>query len=644
MAAQFDKYKNPKSRKQKKRNPVPAEVGMDDFLDRLVQLRASEIQEISANPSTEIQKEFEEKIAHRLPTFRTLKTFVAFLRSNNRKYSEEALEEFINIHMEESEEETEHEPVKKKTKPAKVRENDDDDDDDDEEDNEEFDDEEEEDEDEDEEDEDAPPAVVYKKDVVPSEDRARLEDERREITKIEREMNLKKEHLYEANRAHRNGWPTVNPEGIEPQDEEFTEAQLEEAIDKLTAEFAAKREAIQRSKVLPDRYRENQLSNAGRQLTHAEETELNAIQRDRQRFEARLEKASRSVYTTGGLSNIKKFRINVYKNAEWMRDENGVKHIYITDVTGYTGAPDKYFARQTMIKHNGYDWYQANNAFFELMAMSSNMRQDGHTLYISTSAEVVSARVMYMYTNGKFVEQNNAVFDMMQRYLKIRHAPTNVQKNMRAEERFSSGNKHARALGRSCLTFPGGNEQEEIIALKINGEDRSIKEYLRRIINISVYLEENSVFKQRLAQMWFPGDLTKLSVYDKIDYEELAPYYEKLAEYKLELLVWEYFFMCGGKNVRINLVQPKRPHIAHENTDGLKINYPPREGGKVHKIFGILLHPDFSPEFVQKIRRIDAFEAPSEPRVYKKNLWEVVENALEYAETHRGNIDGWSLE
>ena len=638
-AQQFGKYKQPRKPKSKH---VPTEVGMDDFLDRLVKLRASDVQEICTNPSTEIQKEFEEKIAHRLPTFRTLKTFVTFLRDNKRKYSDEALEEFItlnDIRMEESEEELEPEPVKGKTKSkqAKVRENDDDDDD--EEDNEEFDDEEDEDDDEEDDDEDAPPAVVYKKDVVPSEDRSRLEDERREITKIEREMNVKKEHLYEANRARRNGWPTVNPEGIdEEMSEEFTEEQLTEAIDKLTAEFAAKRDAIHRSAVLPDRYRENQLANSDRQLTHAEETELNAIKRDRRRFESQLQKASHSVYTKGGLSNIKKFRINVYKNAEWMRDENGVKHIYITD------APDKYVARQTMIKHNGHDWYQANNAFFELMAMASNMRQDGHTLYISTSAEVVSARVMYMYTNGKFVEQNNAVFDMMQRYLKIRRAPTNVQKNMRAEERFSSDNKHARALGRSCLAFPGGNEQEEIIALKINGEDRSIKEYFRRIINISVYLEENSVFKQRLAQTWFPGDLTKLSVYDKIDYEELAPYYLELAEYKVELLVWEYFFMCGGKNVRINLVQPKRPHIAHENTDGLKINYPPREGGKVHNVFGILLHPDFSPEFVQKIRRIDAFEAPSEPRVYKKNLWEVVENALEYAETHRGNIDGWRLE
>lgn len=361
MAAQFDKYK-PKPRKQK-RKPVPTKVGMDDFLDYLVQLRASEFQEISANPSTEIQKEFEDKIAHRLPTFRTIKTFVAFLRSNNRKYSEEALEEFINIHMEESEEEPEDKPVKGKTKKKqeKVREHDDDnDEDEDEEDNEEFDDEEEDEDDDvdEEEDEDAPPAVVYKKDVVvPSTERARLEDERREITKIEREMNLKKEHLYEANRAHRNGWPTVNPEGIEPQDEEFTDAQLAEAIDKLTAEFAAKREAIQRSAVLPDRYRENQLSNAGRQLTHAEETKLNAIQRDRQRFETRLEKASRSVYTKG-LSNIKKFRINVYKNAEWMRDENGIKHIYITDI-----SDNKYFARKTMIKHNGHDWYQANNAF-----------------------------------------------------------------------------------------------------------------------------------------------------------------------------------------------------------------------------------------------------------------------------------------
>lgn len=636
-AQQFGKYK---PRKQKSKH-VPTEVGMDDFLDRLVKLRASDIQEICANPSTEIQKEFEDKIAHRLPTFRTLKTFVTFLRDNKRKYSDKALEEFIitlNDKESEDEPEPEPEPVKGKTKSKTAKKVREDDDDDDEEDNEEFDDEEDEDEDDEEEDEDVLPAVVYKKDVVPSEDRARLENERREITKIESEMNVKKEHLYEANRAHRNGWPTVNPEGIEPQDEEMTEEQLTEAIDKLTAEFAAKRDAIHRSAVLPDRYRENQLSSTARQLTHAEETELNAIKRDRRRFESQLQKASHSVYTKEGLSNIKKFRINVFKNAEWMRDENGVKHIYIT------GAPDKYFARQTMIKHNGRDWYQANNAFFELMAMSSNMRQDGNTLYISTSSDVVSARVMYMYTNGKFVEQNNAVFDMMQRYFMIRRAPVNVQKNMRVDEHFSSDNKHARALGRSCLAFPGGKEQEEIIALKINGEDRSIKEYFRRIINISVYLEENSVFKQRLDQKWFPGDLTKLSVYDKIDYEELAPYYLELSEYKLELLVWEYFFMCGGKIVRINLVQPKRPHIAHENTDGLKINYPTREGGKLYNVFGILLEHEFSPEFVQKIRRIDAFEMSSEPKVYRKNLWEVVENALDYSEKHRGNIDGWKLD
>ena len=665
---------------------------INDFLDYIITLNPESAGKIAQNPSGPTEKEYRH-IAINLNKLSLLKQFVSYLRKNNIQYSRDVLREFMKannideVDMEEYEDDSDTEdkgdkgtidehPRRNKPKQPRGEYADGSD----------LEDDSEEDMDssssEDEDDEPVAPPPPRPRQVPVSDDddtiaemlknriAAEVNKSKRTAWDIisrrirENNMTMSEEELEEelssalvALNSEYEAYLLTMPKSTSKQDAweivssrfrktrpELSDGKINGAIDKLKADYEAYVLTKPKSLILPDSYRENQLR-AKENPTREEQKELKDIIQDRERFEARLRQVQDQslIVNPKEYNRIQKFWINIYKNAEWMRqDNNSVESIYI-DNPNYSivkSHPD----RQEI--DGAGSWSLANNTFFELLANSNSMRQTGNTLHISSLKNggiLVDVRILYKYTDGTLVEQNENIFNIMQQYLKVLHAPPTVRKDMANDEKFLINNNAARKLGKINLAFPDGDLQETTIAEQISDENQSIKEYFTRIANITAYLKDNSVFNQRLLMGWFPGYLSNLSVYDKIDYEELAPYYADLVVYEVEKLKWDYYVLTGGKIVKHFEKEPKRPdNIPNENLDGSRITFPPNASGAVYQIIGIETS-DKTPEFIQKLARISAVvQLETSPRVYKKTLWNIVDDALEYARTNQGTIEGWT--
>jgi hypothetical protein len=129
-----------------------------------------------------------------------------------------------------------------------------------------------------------------------------------------------------------------------------------------------------------------------------------------------------------------------------------------------------------------------------------------------------------------------------------------------------------------------------------------------------------------------------LTAYDKIDYEELTEYYERLVAYELDAISWLYF-SSGGKFAKLAITEPVRPHIADENGSASSITFPPRVGGDIISIVGM----DMSgkpQQFVDKILKMNVSARGSQPRTYKKTLWDIVDEAMGFIAAN-GDLAGW---
>jgi len=469
----------------------------------------------------------------------------------------------------------------------------------------------------------------------------KLQEERIMLNKIEQQQEKELERLH------------MNRKDADISEEDFAKL-VKETIKK----FENQQSLIYKSKKLPNSYREDYLTQLKdvKKLKPKEENELSQLKKYRERFEARLQTLrDNTVGEARVYGRILKSKMKIYRDADWMRTGDVVvKRIYIN--------LSKYIDKQigvenNKIKYNGDTWFLANNNFYELMATSNAVCQRKDILYISNLGKIVKVKILYQANNGSFVVQNENIFELMQNHLQMLKSPPDVQKDMRSEMKFALNNADARKVAIFKLSFPGGADVERKIAEQSVGN--TISEYFRKIVNITAYLSNkellnpadqhhpdifgdvDSVFKQRLVMGWFSIDLTKLTVYDKIDYQELAGYYLNLIEFDLEGLKWEYFSMCGGKIVRLNRIDPIKPKLENENMNGNNINYPPNSGGKIYQVIGIDVS-DKSTEFSEKIKKMDAY-TNSGQRSYRKTLWDLVDDALDYAETHHGSIAKWKL-
>ena len=420
----------------------------------------------------------------------------------------------------------------------------------------------------------------------------------------------------------------------------MSEDDFQALINKTIERCNEARRKIMKTATIPESLLEENLRHIStrRRLTQKEKSELDALEKSRLTFERIAANAVEPPQAAKVYNNLEKSRMKVYRDAEWMRVGNkGVKNIYVNL---------QKHGLATTIKHGGNTWFLASNGFFYLLSVANTMRQHGNTLWISSTlngGKAVEVKMLYQYSDDTFLEHGENTFNLMEQFMKARKANPKVQEAMKTEEIFTLDNTDARKMGNVRLAFPGGDEQEVIIAKMSVG--KTIAEYFRNIANISVYLHTGihsqlsdiasaSVFKQRLDMKWFPiGDLNRLEVFDKIDYEELAEYYLGMIEYEVSLLRSEYFSM-SGKYVKFEAPQPRRPVIENENLNGSRINY----DGQLYNLVG-LDAGRMDERFRQKIAKIAAFSAPA--RVYTKTIWDIVDNALDYARKHYGSIEHW---
>lgn len=598
---------------------------MNTFLDRVITSDSDISKSIINNPKNEIEKEYR-FIATKLGTLRVVKAFVAYLHAEHLIYSRDVLGNFMrinNIENVEYESEDEDEQVPAKGRPRQPRERDGEDDGSpsgssgsdesmDEPSSSEA-----------EEDENLsphapPPPPPRREPKPPTDERILLENERILLNRQDKETQLRLEELHKLRRE--------NPAAL-------SDADVDRSIRKLIDAVGVSKGKIARSQNIPNMYREDQL-NANGNRTVVEEQELNDIVRDRERFERGINGAKPDTdqpYT----NRIRQYYRGVYRDAEWMR--KGAK--IVTDI-----YVDTEFVGTLRIGHatigQGHSWFLANNNFFSLMAMANTMKQTGNILHISSiiNGGVSAAVIMrYRYNTGDIVEQDEVAFGLMQKYIKMLGAPLNVRKDAAVEVPFLLSDEFARSLGRSNLSFPGGDLQEELIAMRSTAG--SIKDYFHNIINISAYLNSDSIFKRRLVAGCFSkNDLSELTVYDKIDYEELTEYYERLAAYELDAISWLYF-SSGGKFTKLSIAEPQRPHIADENGSALSITFPPRVGGDIISIVGMDLSGK-PQQFVDKILKMNVVARGSQPRTYKKTLWNIVDEAMRFISA-KGDLDGW---
>lgn len=598
---------------------------MNDFIDRVITSRSDVSQSIIDGPKNETEKEYR-LIAIKLGNLRIIKEFAKYLHANHIIYSRDVLNEFISsngidVVEYETEDEDEQVPAGRRPRQPRTRERD-------------MDDgspsgsEQSEDEPSSSEDEDenlspqvpAPPLPI-REPQPPTDERIMLENQRILFEKEDKKTQASLEVLHKLRRE--------NPSAL-------SDAEVDRSIRKLIDAAAASKDKIMRSRNIPNMYREDTLKAKGK-LTESEEQELNDIVRDRERFERGINGAKADTdqpYT----NRIRQYYRGVYRNAEWMRQ--GAK--FVTDI-----YVDSEFIGRLRIGHatigHGQSWFIANNNFFSLMAMANAMKQTGNILHISSmlNGGVAAAVIIrYRYNTGDIVEQDEVTFGLMQKYIKMLGAPASVRKDAAVEAPFLLDDAFARSLGRARLAFPGGDMQEDRIAMR--SRSGSVKEYFQNIINISAYLNDDSIFKHRLVSGCFSQvDLSALSAYDKIDYGELTEYYERLVAYEVDAISWLYF-SSGGKFAKLDIAEPVRPHINNENVSPSRITFPPRVGGDVVSIRGMDLSGK-PQEFIDKILKINVIDAGSQPRTYRKTLWNIVDDAMRFISV-QGDLSGWNPE
>ena len=611
MATHFKKKQGAKKGKSK----------MNNFLDRVIASDSEVSKSIINNPKNELEKEYR-FVATKLGTLRVIKTFVAYLHAEHLIYSREVVGNFMrinNIENVEYETEDEDDQVPAKRRPKQPREPDGEDagspsgssgsD--------ESMDEPSSSEDEDDENlspQAPPPPPPIREPQAPTDERIRLENERILFERQDKETQLRLEALHKSRRE--------NPAAL-------SDADVDASIRKLIQAAKITKDKIARSQIIPNIYREDQLKTKDK-LTVGEEQELNDIVRDRERFD-RAKADSDQPYT----NRIRKYYRGVYRDAEWMRQAGRV----VTDI-----YVDSEFVGNLRIGYaevgQGQSWFIANNNFFSLMAMANMMKQTGNILHISSLLNGgVSAAVIirYRYNTGDIVEQDEVSFGLMQKYIKMLGAPPSVRRDAAVGAAFLLTDGFARSLGRTRLAFPGGDAQEERIAMRATAG--TIKDYFYNIINISAYLNDDSIFKRRLVAGCFSQiDLSELTAYDKIDYEELTEYYERLVAYELDAILWLYF-SSGGKFTKLSISEPLRPHIADENGSASRITFPPRAGGDIVSIVGMDLSGK-PQQFVDKILKMNVVARGSQPRTYKKTLWDIVDEAMGFININ-GDLNGW---
>lgn len=255
-----------------------------------------------------------------------------------------------------------------------------------------------------------------------------------------------------------------------------------------------------------------------------------------------------------------------YRSAVWLNTPG-------KRVTGvYTDNPD-YGTSTGNLKYEGKIWYMANDAYFKLQCTSSNKSATKNGMEFRTpSGDVVKINILYSFSDDTYEKQTLDMYKLELNYFIEKLATPEQKKDLLCARPFfleGGTSELARRIGRGKLAIPNGDKVEEDIAKLPNP---TIRDYFLKISSVYSFLEDNSVFAQRVK---YYKDVDILTV-PKYDYPILTDYYTKLIQYEVEEMCWDLYYMeyTSSKAFKKAMsMKPVRPTIENENKDGKKIFY-----------------------------------------------------------------------
>jgi hypothetical protein len=262
-----------------------------------------------------------------------------------------------------------------------------------------------------------------------------------------------------------------------------------------------------------------------------------------------------------------------YRSATWLNSNTRrVTSVYTDEPSFGTNAP--------AVTYKGKTWYIVNDSYFKLQCtrgVKKGFVQDGDMTFTTPEGVTVSMAILYGFSDGTYAMQTPDTFTLEAGYFLEKFATPEQKKDLLVSRPFILDGSHttnlARKIGKSKLAIiPNAEEVELSIARDGNN---TIRTYFNKIADLYVFLDENSVFAQRIKNNYYTGvDIVSLPVSERVDYPELEPYYKNLGKYELDEMGWDLYYMeyVGSKDIkRMKPEKPVRPVIENENKDGKKV-------------------------------------------------------------------------
>ena len=333
------------------------------------------------------------------------------------------------------------------------------------------------------------------------------ENQEKEITHRRKEKKVHAEGESEAEETEDEDVEVESASESEDDSEAESEAEKEHKREKDRPKFTMEEQEI--ANMLEERIKkERELEKQRVERTIAKAKKSPRVEYEKQKtLEVKVlkEKAGDVVEYIAPSSNLPYFEMtnrqlaacsSEYRNAVWLNTtEKRVIAVYCNDHNfGITSRPIKYMQQE---------WYPVNRNYFTVQCTTPRelKTQRGDVMvFMSKSSAEIKFSILYSFNNGTLIIQNEDIFDAEQTYFNEKYANPDQRKDLLLSRPFSIYDSViARTLGRRRFDdIPDGDRIEDEIADMVYSVDNTnVGNYFEEIANLSAYLKDNSVFKQR---------------------------------------------------------------------------------------------------------------------------------------------------
>jgi hypothetical protein len=470
------------------------------------------------------------------------------------------------------------------------------------------------------------------------------ENQEKEITHRRKEKKVHEEGQSEAEETEEEDVDVESEVESEEEEEEETEEERQEKREKDRPKFTMEEKEV--AKMLNARIqkeRDLEIQRIERATASAKKKSPRVEYEKQKTREVKVlkEQAGDVVEYIAPSSNLPYFEMSdrqliacssEYRNAVWLNtSEKRVVAVYCND--------HRFGVKGRQIEYMQQEWYPVNRNYFTVQCTTPRelKTQRGDMMIFNSNSDKktdeIKFAILYAFNNGTLLLQDEEVFNAEQMHFREKYANTEQRKDLLLSGSFCMQESViARTLGRRRFEdIPDGDRIEgEIADMVCRTHNTTVENYFEEIANISAYLKDNSVFKQRLQMGYYSGmNISRLSDYDKFDYPELHDYYRNAYSHELYSLGWGLFDLTykGSKHFnKPDFSVMTRPEIQDENLDGRMVFY----DGNVLSIDS-LLEQDVrgSREFIDKIRKM---HHPQPAKVVEKHVKPIMPDIFQVLE------------